>query len=122
MKPADVPLERVSSYKVLGVTITEKFSRKSLSISKTPGIFETIYSIYQKKNLAKALVLSKLGYANVFFYNIPKYLQNHTQGVQNATASFLHCKYAKEDDVLTLNWLPLRKDIPFFRSSFPWQK
>ena len=76
---------------------------------------------HTRKNFAEALVLSKLDYANARFYNIPKYLQNHTQRIQNATSSFVNCKYVKETDVLTLNWLPLRERIAFSRSSFPEQ-
>ena len=56
-----------------------------------------------KKNFTEALVRSKLDYRNTLFYNIPKYLQTQLHRVQNATVSFVHCKYTKEANVLTLN-------------------
>ena len=56
-----------------------------------------------RKNLAKALVLGKVDYADALFYNKPKYHQNQMQRVQNAISSFVHRKHTKETDVLTLN-------------------
>ena len=44
------------------------------------------------------------------------------QRVQNATVSFVNRKYAKETNVLTLNWLPICERIEFPLHSDDWPK
>ena len=41
----------------------------------------------------------------LFFYPLPDYQLKRFQRLQNACASFVLKKYAKEADLLTLNWL-----------------
>lgn len=40
------------------------------------------------KNLAEALILIKLNYANALFYNISKYFQRQMQEIQDVTVIF----------------------------------
>ena len=65
-----------------------------------------------RKTLAEALILSKINYCNVVYGQLPKYLINRLQRVQNATVGYVYGRYAKTLDVINLNWLPIEKNIP----------
>ena len=121
MKPGDVPLERVSLYKVLAVTIIEnllwnehisKSIRSAYLSLKSQRQLERFTPYHVRKNLAEAFVLS-IKDANALFYSIPKYLYIQMERVHNATASFVYRKYAQDTGVLTLSWLPIRERIEF---------
>ena len=58
-----------------------------------------------RKNLAQALVLSKLYYNDVLHHSLPEYLTARLHRVQKAAASFVNDKYATTSDILKLNWL-----------------
>ena len=64
-----------------------------------------------RKTLAEALILSKINYCNVVYGQLPKYLINRLQWVQNATVGYVYGRYAKTLDVINLNWLPIEKNI-----------
>ena len=59
-----------------------------------------------RKNLAQALVLSKL-YYDVLHHSLREYLTARLHRVQKAAASFVNGKYATTSDILKLNWLPV---------------
>ena len=54
-------------------------------------------------------------FCNVVFGQLPKYLINILQRVQNTTAGYVYGWYAKTLDVnwlnLNLNWLPIERNI-----------
>jgi len=58
-----------------------------------------------RKNLAQALVLSKLYYNDILHHSLPEYLAASLHRVQKAAASFVNGKYATTSDILKLNWL-----------------
>lgn len=60
-----------------------------------------------RKNLAQALVLSKLYYYDVLHHSLREYLTARLHRVQKAAASFVNGKYATTSDILKLNWLPV---------------
>ena len=60
-----------------------------------------------RKNLAQALVLSKLYYNDILHHSLPEYLTARLHRVQKAAASFVNGKYATTSDILKLNWLPV---------------
>ena len=60
-----------------------------------------------RKNLAQALVLSKLYYNDILHHSLPEYLTARLHRVQKAAASFVNGKYATTLDILKLNWLPV---------------
>ena len=62
-----------------------------------------------RKTLAEALILSKINYCNVVYGQLPKYLINRLQRVQNTTVGYVFGRYAKMLDIINLNWLPMRK-------------
>ena len=59
------------------------------------------------KQLAESLILLKLGYCNKLLLDIPKYMKQHLQKVQNPAAGFVLNKYAKINDVINIKWLPV---------------
>ena len=69
----------------------------------------TPYSV--RKTLAECLILSKLSYCNVVFGQMPLYLLNRLQRVQNTAAGYVLGRYAKLNDVLGLRWLPIKENI-----------
>ena len=64
-----------------------------------------------RKTLAEALILSKINYCNVVYGQLPKYLINRIQRVQNITAGYVYGPYAKMLEVINLNWLPIEENI-----------
>ena len=62
-----------------------------------------------RKTIAQSLVLSKLYYNDVIYHALPDYLQKRLQSIQKAAASFVVGRYASQDDVLSLNWLPIQE-------------
>lgn len=66
-----------------------------------------------RKSLAEALVLSKLNYYNVVYAQMPMYLINRLQRIQNTTAGYVFGPYATMHDVIILLWLPIKEDIEF---------
>ena len=71
------------------------------------------YTYHVRKLLVECLVLSKLDYAAAVFYPLPLYQLKRLQRVQNACAGFILGRYANENDLHTLNWLPMsnRRDF-----------
>ena len=73
------------------------------------------------RQLAETLILSKLDYADLFFYPLPQCLLRHLQRVQFAAARFVFGHYVKNfQDVLKIGWLPIneRKDLNLLKSCF----
>ena len=64
-----------------------------------------------RKTLAKALILPKINYCNVVYSQLPKYLINRLQGVQNTTAGYVYGQYAKTLDVINLKRLPIEENM-----------
>ena len=64
-----------------------------------------------RKTLAEALILLKMNYCNVIYGQLPKYLINRLQRVQNATAGYVYGRYTKILGVINLNWLPIEENI-----------
>ena len=75
-----------------------------------------------KRQVAELLVLSKMDYADAIFRPLPLRLLKRLQKVQNAAASFVLGRYAKEKDVMTLGWLPMkeRRDWHLMKLSFKY--
>ena len=63
-----------------------------------------------RKTFAEALILSKINYCNMYG-QLPKYLINRLQRVQNTTAGYVYGRHAKTLDVINLNWLTIEEDI-----------
>ncbi|XP_066930768.1 uncharacterized protein [Clytia hemisphaerica] len=66
-----------------------------------------------RKSLAEAIVLSKIAYSIVVFGQIPDYLLNRLQRIQNIAAGYVLNRYATLKDVVDLQWLPIKELIDF---------
>ena len=63
------------------------------------------------KTLAEVLTLSKINYCDVVYCQLPKYLIDRFQRVQNTAAGYVCGRYAKVIDVINLKWLPFEENI-----------
>ena len=73
-------------------------------------------SVKTTEILVHAFVSSKLDYCNSLLYNIPKYVLNKLQFVQNAAARLITCsrKYDHITPILIdLHWLTIAERIKF---------
>ena len=92
--------------------IAELLSSCSGSISVLKKIKRfTPYHII--KQLAEALVLSKLDYCNVLYHGMLEYLIRRLQRVENTAAGFVQGRYANTENALELNWLSVKEIIEF---------
>ena len=131
LKVGEKNLEREHCSKLLGVTLNEHLSWDDHIAKVTSSCFCTISILRKFKNLmpfklkrqvAELLVLSKMDYADAIFRPLPLRLLKRLQKVQNAAASFVLGRYAKEKDVMTLGWLPMkeRRDWHLMKLSFKY--
>ena len=115
-------IERVTQWKVLGMLFQQNLTWNnhiaqlltscygSIAMLKKLRRF-TPYNI--RKQLAEALILSKLDYCNVLYHGMPDYLIRRLQKVENAAAGFVQGRYANAENVLALTWLPVKERIEF---------
>jgi hypothetical protein len=113
---------KVAQWKVLGMLFQQNLMWNnhiaellsscygSISVLKKIKRF-TPYHI--RKQLAEALILSKLDYCNVLYHGMPEYLIRRLQRVENMAAGFVQGRYANTENALELNWLPVTERIEF---------
>ena len=106
-------IERVSSAKLLGTYINQHLKWEDnveyicTSCYATLAMLRKVKNLlpfHIRKNLAQALVLSKL-YYDILYHSLLEYLTARLHRVQKAAASFVNGKYATTLDILNLNWL-----------------
>ena len=66
-----------------------------------------------RKHLEGSLVLLKLNYTCTIFHPLPAYQETRLQRLQNACAGFVTRKFAGLEDIIKLNWLPVKKNVEF---------
>ena len=64
-----------------------------------------------RKHLEESLVLSKVNYACSVFHPLPAFQMKRLQRLQNACAGFVTRRFARVEDVLKLNWLPVNENV-----------
>ena len=91
-------IERVDSFKLLGITFSQdltwnehikKTTRSAHQTLRTLALLKRYTPYHLRKQLAEALVLSKIDYGNAVFHSSPVYLMKQLQRVQNSTTSLL---------------------------------
>ena len=126
----DKPIERVSSFKLLGVTFSEDLSwnnhvknitAKAYGTLKSLSLIKRYLPYHLRKQLAETLVLSKLDYGNAVINNAPSYLFSQLQKVQNAAVSFVRKKYSKCSDVIEMKWLPMKERSEHSIAKLAWK-
>ena len=89
----------------------ENVKQVSASCYRTLGIVKKLRNFLPfniRKQLVQALVLSKLYYNCVVYHNLPHYFVKRLQRIQTACASFVVGKYVEREDIIKLNWLPVK--------------
>ena len=61
--------------------------------------------------MVQSLVLSKLFYTDCLLYPIPLGLVKRMEKVPKAAASVVFGRYMSTDDVIKLNWLPVKQQL-----------
>ena len=123
-------IQQEPAVKLLGVTsdqhltwndqinIITKSNYNILRILKT---FKRFTPWNVRKSLAESLILSRINYCIVVHSQIPKYLQNRLQCLQNCAAGYVLGKYTNTLDVINLNWLPVAENTEFNVSKLAYQ-
>ena len=113
-------IQQKANVKLLGVTFDQHLTwidqinniiRSTNETLRAPRKSSTFTPMKVRKTLAEALILSKINYRNVVYGQLPKYLINRLQRVQNTTAGYVYGRYAKMLDIINLNWLPIEENI-----------
>ena len=112
-------LERVQHCRILGITFDQHLDWSCHVKNVIHSCYVTISTLKKmsrtapfkiRKNLAQALILSKLDYGNTVYRNLPDYQFKRLQRVQNVAASFVTGRYMKTLDVISkLGWLPIKE-------------
>ena len=65
-----------------------------------------------RKHLAESfIVLSKVNYACSVFHPLPAFHMKRLQRLQNTCPGFVTRRFARVEDVLQLNWLPVNENV-----------
>ena len=109
-------LERLSSLKLLGVNMNEHLSWMD-HVKNTIASCYSILAILRKlkhsasfslkKQLVECLILLRLDYNISVLDPLPAYLIKRLSRVQLCAAAFVNNKYAGENDIINLGWLPI---------------
>ena len=109
-------LERLSSLKLLGVNMNEHLSWMD-HVKNTIASCYSILAILRKlkhsasfslkKQLVECLILSRLDYNISVLDPLPAYLIKRLSRVQLCAAAFVNNRYAGENDIINLGWLPI---------------
>ena len=104
--------ERVKSWKILGVHIDQLITSSYAKLKQIQKMRR--YSPFKiRKNMAEALILTKIDYSVVILLSIPAYQFKRLQCLQNTLAGFVLGKYAGLPDLHRLNWLPVKERMDF---------
>ena len=123
-------IERVTHFKLLGVTFSEdlkwnkhvkKVTSSAYGSLKTLTHLKRFLPFNHRKQLAEALVLSRLDYGNTLLYSALAYLHNQLQRVLNATASFVRRCYSSQVDVVRMKWLPVEERSASSIAKLAWK-
>ena len=98
LKCKDKTLENVKEFKLLDITIDKTLNWKKHINDTTKNCYATLNVLRKIKRYttlpAESFILSKLDYCNKFLFDIPKYMKQQLQKVQNVAAAFILNKYA----------------------------
>ena len=120
LRVGSTSLELVSSTKLLGTHIDhhlkweENVKKVSASCYRTLAVLKKLRNFLPfniRKQLVQALVLSKLYYNCVFYINLPHHIVKRLKRIQIACACFVVGKLVEREDIIKLNWLPVKEHI-----------
>ena len=94
LKCKDKTLENVKEFKLLDITIDKTLNWKKHINDTTKNCYATLNVLRKIKRYTTLPVPSLLFYQNKFLFDIPKYMKQQLQKVQNVAAAFILNKYA----------------------------
>ena len=109
-------LEKLSSLKLLGANMNEHLSwvdhinNTIASCYSIPAILRKLNhsaSFSLKKQLVECLIFSRLDFNSSVLDPLPAYLIKILSRVQLCAAAFVNNRYAGENDIVNLGWLPV---------------
>ena len=118
IRSSEKSIEQKQNVKLLGVLFDENLTwndQVNRIIKSSYGTlcalrkFGRFTPFHVRKSIAEALILSKLNYGSAVFAQIPDYLMQRLQKVQNITAAYVLSRYASIKDVVDLKWLPMKE-------------
>ena len=93
---------------------TRVFSIKSYGTLSALRRLKNLAPFHVRKHLVENLVLSKLNYTFTLFHPLPVYQEKRLQHLQNVCAGFvLTRKSGGIEDIIKLNWLPVKANVEF---------
>ena len=102
----DIDLRVVSSAKLCGIHIDHL-----LKWEENLKQVEEFLPFYIRKQLVQALVSSKFYCNCLVYHNLPHYIVKCHQIIQTARARFVIGKLVEREDIIKLNWLPVKEHI-----------
>lgn len=109
----DSALKRISCTKLLGVHMDQHLLSTSYGTLSVLRRLKNLAPFHVRKHLAESLVLSHLNYACTVFDPLPVYQEKRLQRLQNACAGFVTRLFADLEDIIKLNWLPVKENVEF---------
>ena len=115
-------IERVAVYKLLGVQFDENLNWEAHINKLCQSVYAKLYvlrylrrtaSYRLRKQLAEALLLSRINYCCSLFWNLPQYQFKKLDKLLCRIASFVTLKYSTTEDVINLGWLPMQQRVEF---------
>ena len=115
-------LDRVTNSRILGVNFDKNLNWENHVTKVIKTCYSTLASLRKmkrftdfklRKQLSEQLVLSKLSYCDTVFESLPAYQIKHLQKVMNCAAGLTLGQHATVNDVVKLNWLPVKEKIQF---------
>ena len=116
------PIERVTCYKLLGVQLDQHLNWENQIKKVCSCVYSRLYvlrylrraaSFHLRKQLAESLLLSRLHYCISLFWNLPLSQIRKLDRLKRRIASFVTLKFSSTEDVITLGWLPMKKEIEY---------
>ena len=118
----NVKIDRVDVWKVLGIHFDQHLDWDIHFNKMLKSAYSKLYQLRKlrrfapfklRKHLAESLILSKIDYCNVLFYNAPDYRIKRIQKLIKSAAAFVYGRFATSYDVIKLNWLPAHERISY---------
>ena len=119
---SDQLIERVTVYKLLGIQFDQNLNWETHIDKLCQSVYAKLYVLRYlrrkatfrlRKQLAEALLISKLHYCCSLFWNLPQIQLKKLDKLLCRIAAFVTLRYSTIEDVVQLGWLPIQQQIHF---------
>ena len=113
-------VEKVGNWKVFGMTFQENLYWEKHIDQLICTYYKKLFALIKikrfapqktRKHLAEALIVSKIDYRNIVYYNASQNFLMQLQKLLKATFSFVNGGDSNSLDVVLLGWLPINERI-----------